>query len=102
MYCINNFPSKMFIIPASHPRCTVKFLASSSEVKMSEQDQRDKHRPFLQAAQAGAEPLSAISLDVLQRLLGSQLSQTSSRFSSMLKTNYNLSSVSCHKTTLHH
>ena len=52
---------------------------------MSEQDQKDERRPLLQAAPAGAEPPSAISLDVLQRLLGSQLSQASSRFSSMVE-----------------
>ena len=42
---------------------------------MSEQDQIDERRPLLQAAPAGAEPPSAMSLDALQRLLGSQLSQ---------------------------
>ena len=45
---------------------------------MSEQDQRDERRPLLQAAPAGAQPPSAISLDALQRLLESQLSQANS------------------------
>ena len=52
---------------------------------MSEQDQRDEPRPLLQATPAGTEPSSAISLDKLQLLLESQLSQAIPRFSSMVE-----------------
>ena len=52
---------------------------------MNEQDQKDERRPLLQAAPAEAKPPSVISLDVLQLLLRSQLSQASSRFSSMVE-----------------
>ena len=45
---------------------------------MSEQDQRDERRLLLQATPVGAEPLPAISLDSLQRLLESQLCQANS------------------------
>ena len=69
---------------------------------MSEQDQRDERRPLLQATPAGAELPLAIALDALQRLLETQLSQANSRFLPWLKTNCNLSSVSCQKTMLHY
>ena len=63
----------------------VKCFVGSSEVKMSKQDQDDELRPLFQAVPAGAEPPSAVSVDTLQRLLESQLSQATSRFSSMVE-----------------
>ena len=69
----------------SRLRRHLKFFAGSSEVKMSEQGRDDERRRLLQASPAGAEPPSSISVDALQRLLEKQLSQATSRFSSMVE-----------------
>ena len=52
---------------------------------MNDQDQRDKRRSLLQATPARAEPPLAISLNALQHLLETRLSQANSRFSSMVE-----------------
>ena len=64
---------------------TVKFFIGGSEVKMREQDQRDERPPLLQAALAGTEPPSVISVGALQCLPESKLSQADSSFSSMVE-----------------